>query len=103
MTKIFDFNDFNYEPVAFDIRNVSKEKLKSRLEWDYISHLSRLELANYFAIWNGDFQDFKGEREIYFATDVPAYLLYELYTIGGDWFYDSKGGRLVCDNLRMSR
>ena len=53
MTHIDDFQDFNYERIAFEIGYLDYHKiqiLKERLNRDYVNHLSRMDGANYFAI-----------------------------------------------------
>jgi len=103
MTLIEDFNDFNYENIAFDITGVDKDALRRRLKFDYVNHLWELDNANYIAIWNCDCQGFKREYDIYFDSDAVAYSLYKLIHKPSDntWYYEYIGQRLVRYELRM--
>ena len=104
MTRIDDFQDFNYERIAFEIgylRDHIKEMLKERLERDYVNHLSRMDKANYFAIWNCDFQDFKFLHDIYFDSDKYDYKLARLFFEDGEWHYQVEEEREVCEKMRM--
>jgi hypothetical protein len=101
MIKIDDFGDFNYEQIAFDISEVDKKALRSRLEFDYINHLYELDHAGYFAIWNYDCQGFLKESDIYFWGDDSVYDLYKLVQKDDGWYREFVGMRLVRYDLRM--
>lgn len=101
MIKIDDFGDFNYEQIAFDISEVDKKALRSRLEFDYINHLYELDHAGYFAIWNYDCQGFLKESDIYFWGDDFEYDLYKLVQKEDGWYREFIGKRLVRYELQM--
>ena len=104
LTHISDFQDFNYERIAFEIgylRDSVKEMLKERLKHDYVNHLSRMGDANYFAIWNCDFQDFKYLHDIYFDSDKYDYKLARLFLKDGGWYYRVEEELEVCEKMRM--
>lgn len=69
MLKIEDFIDFNYEPIAFDILDVDKEKLRNKLGNDCVNHLWELDDARYISIENCDLQGFKTLEDIWFSHD----------------------------------
>lgn len=92
---ISDFSDFNYERIAFEIsclKDEDKRALKEKLHQDYINHLNRMDKANYFAIWNCDFQDFVLTDDIYFDDIIENhyYILARLHHIDGTWFYSKE-------------
>lgn len=96
---IDDFiDDFNYENIAFDITDVDKQALESKLQKDYVNHLYELENANYIAIWNCDLQGFEKEDDIFFDSDNDRdYKLCKLVNVGEAWFYD-----VVDENKKIS-
>lgn len=101
--RIHDFQDFNYERVAFDINFMDMEDrkaLKERLKHDYVNHLYRFDGACYFAIWNCDFQDFKSVDDIYFDSDKYDYKLVRLLFFDGKWYYQFVEDREVDERMR---
>ena len=102
MFHIDDFNDYNYENIAFDITGVDKKALEHRLNKDYVNHLYELKNANYIAIWNCDLQGFRNIDDIYFDSDRDDYTLCKLVVVGEAWFYDIiEKNRKIEDDLRM--
>lgn len=104
LKRIIDFQDFNYERIAFDINFmdlVDRKALKERLKLDYVNHLHRFDDACYFAIWNSDFQDFKSVDDIYFDSDQYDYKLVRLIFFNGEWYYRFLEDREVCEERRM--
>ena len=104
LKRIIDFQDFNYERVAFDLNFMDAElrkALKERLKRDYVNHLYRMDNANYFAIWNCDFQDFKTVDDIYFDSDKYDYQLVRPCFQNGEWYYQFVEDREVCEERRF--
>lgn len=88
MLKIEDFLDFNYEPIAFDISDVDKEKLRNRLGNDCVNHLWELDDAKYIAIENCDLQGFETLEDIWFDRDRDGrYTLAQLVENGDGFGY----------------
>lgn len=91
MIRVVDFNDYNYENIAFEIGFLGldgKHDLKKRLNKDYINHLSRLKDANYFTIANCDLRDFKCSFDIHFESDCEEYVLAILFPVDGEWYFE---------------
>lgn len=104
LKRIVDFQDFNYERVAFDINFMTKEErnaLKERLRHDYVNKLYRFDNAYYFAIWNSDFQDFKRVEDIYFDSDNYDYVIVRLNLIDGKWYYKITQHKVVEEDKRF--
>lgn len=103
LIRIYDFQDFNYERVAFDLtcmcRN-DKIALRDRLRLDNVNHLSRMDNSNYFAIWNSDFQDFPIVENIYFDSELYDYELVKLCFFDGEWYYKLAERRVVEEHMR---
>lgn len=93
--RITDFMDFNYRQIAFDISSVDRSELRRGLDFDCVNHLSRLDDANYIAIWNYDLQDFKTVDDIYFDSDLDRYTLAKLQN-DGDWYY-----QIMDENMKV--
>lgn len=99
MIRIKDFNDFNYERIAFRCDYLSEEFKKALLEKlkkDYINKLYRLKNATYFAIWNCDLQDFATVDDIYFDSCEHDYTLANLAYMDGEIYY-----RVVDSNMKV--
>lgn len=104
MTRIFDFQDFNYERYAFDINFMDKDvrkALKEKLEHDFVNKTYRMDMGNYFAIWNSDYQNFERVDDIYFDSDKCDYQLVRLYLIDGKWYYKVIEERVVDEDRRF--
>lgn len=102
--RVIDFQDFNYERVAFDINFMcegDRKALKERLKRDYVNHLYRFDGAVYFAIWNSDFQDFKSIDDIYFDSYEYDYKLVRLRFFDGEWYCQFIEDREVSKERRM--
>lgn len=105
LTLVSDFLDFNYANIAFNVNfmnDADRDKLTKRLKHDYVNHLTRMDKANYFAIWNCDFQDFKTIDDIYFDSADHNYEIASLYLIDDEWYYQiTHNNMLVQDDLWM--
>ena len=88
MIKIENFLDFNYKPIAFDISNVDKDALQSKLDEDDINHLWELDGAKYIAIENCDLQGFATLEDICFDHQTDEnYILGKLLCYGHTFGY----------------
>lgn len=96
MIRIDDFNDFNYENIAFDISSVDIETLRLALNNSLVSKLWRLDGAKYIAIWNCDLQDFESIDDIYFDSWSDDYVLAQLVLVDGVLYYE-----IVDENMRV--
>ena len=105
LTKVVDFNDFNYQNIAFDIVWLGHEEMKAlyeKLKADKVNHLSRFKDSNYFAIWNSDFQGFDSGDDIYFDSPSDKYDLARLrMSIEGEFYYRIVGKFKVREGLLM--
>ena len=84
---IEDFNDdLNYTGVILYIGNVNHERLRTKLEKDYVNKLWRLDNAlvyadpsmkNFIYIENCDLQDLDFPLHTYMEEGYDVYILYE--------------------------
>ena len=98
MVRILDFQDFNYERIAFDINFMDgdvREELLKKLKHDYVNKTYRMGDGYYFAIWNCDYQNFRRVDDIYFDSDKLDYKLARLFLIDGRWYYKIVEERMV--------
>ena len=88
--RLLDFNDFNYQNIAFDINwmsNEDKEAIKQKLNNDDISHLYEFKNASYFAIWNCDLHGFESVDDIFFDSISDDYDLARLRLANDRLYY----------------
>ena len=105
LTRVSDFQDYNYERIAFEIgffNEGDRKALEEQLKVDLVNKTYRLENANYFAIWNSDLQDFKYSFDIYFDSDKYDYILARLYHIDGEWYYEIADVMMVDERVRYN-